>query len=146
MLEGMRKARDRFRWDYYGSPEAVIERRRNAMALFISDFQASPTEGRYVAAGLPNLPFQSESFDLVLCSHLLFLYSEELDTDMHLTSLRELLRVGREVRIFPLLDMDGHPSRHLEACMRTPLPAHIDLITVPFEFRLGDSRMLRLTR
>ncbi len=100
MLEGTRRARDRFRWDYYGSPEGVVERRRDVLAAFISDFQASTHAGCYIAAHLPELPFQSESFDLVLCSHLLFLYSDELDTDMHITSLREMLRVGREVRLF----------------------------------------------
>lgn len=146
ILAGVRKARARFRWDYYGTPEAIIERRRNVLAAFIADFQASTPARRYVAASLPELPFQSESFDLVLCSHLLFLYSDELDLDMHLASLQEMLRVGREVRIFPLLDMDGRPSEHLEASIRAlRVSAHVDLLPVPFEFRLGDSRMLRLT-
>ena len=147
MLEGMQKAHDRFRWDYYSSPESVVARRREVLAAFIADFQASTQAGRYVAACLPELPFQSESFDLVLCSHLLFLYSKELDRDIHLASLREMLRVGREVRVFPLLDMDGRLSAHLEASVRTlRVSAHVDLIPVPFEFRQDDSRMLRLTR
>ena len=29
MLEGMREAQDRFRWDHYGGAEAVVERRRD---------------------------------------------------------------------------------------------------------------------
>ena len=29
MLAGMQKARDRFKWDYYGSPEGVVQRRRD---------------------------------------------------------------------------------------------------------------------
>src|SRR5687768_13400272 len=37
-------------------------------------------------------------------------------------------------------------SVHLEACICAPLSAHVDLIPVSFEFRLGDSRMLRLAR
>jgi hypothetical protein len=99
-----------------------------------------------VAASLPELPFPSETIDLALCANLLFMYSEELDLDMHVASLRELLRVGREVRIFPLLDMDGHPSVHLEASVRAlQTSAHVELVPVPFEFRRGDSRMLRLT-
>ncbi len=147
MLEGMQKAHDRFRWDHYGSPENVIERRREALAAFIADFQSPARAGHYVAASLPELPFQLETFDLVLCANLLFLYSEELDLDLHLASLREMLRVGREVRVFPLLDMDGRPSVHLEASVRAlQASEHVELVPVPFEFRRGDSRMLRLTR
>jgi len=147
MLDGMQKARDRFRWDHYGSPENVIEQRRKALTTFIADFQSPAPRGRYVAACLPELPFQSGSFEIVLCSHLLFLYSEELDSDAHVAALREMLRVGREVRVFPLLDMDGRPSVHLDAIVCALQPsAHVELVPVPFEFRRGDSRMLRLTR
>ena len=146
MLEGMRRAYDRFRWDHYGNPEAVVERRRAAMTTFISDFQTPRRAGRYVAARLPELPFRSDSFDLVLCAHLLFLYSDELETDVHVASLREMLRVGREVRVFPVLDMDGNRSKHLDACIQVLQPvAKVELVRVPFEFRYGDSTMLRLT-
>jgi hypothetical protein len=57
-----------------------------------------------------------------------------------------MLRLGREVRVFPLLDMDGHPSVHLEASVGVlQTLAHVELVPVPFEFRRGDSQMLRLT-
>jgi ubiquinone/menaquinone biosynthesis C-methylase UbiE len=142
----MQKARDRFRWDRDGGPENVIHKRRDALGIFIADFQSPHPVGRYVAASLPELPFPSESFDLVLCSHLLFLYSDELDADMHIDSIREMLRVGQEVRIFPLLDMDGRPSRHLDAAVRELRKSvNVQLMPVPFEFRHGDSRMLRVT-
>ena len=72
MLAGMQKARDRFKWDYYGSPKDVVQRRRDVLTAFIADFQSVTRSGRYVSASLPELPFLSESFDLVLCSHLLF--------------------------------------------------------------------------
>ena len=87
MLAGMRKARDRFKWDYYGSPEDVVRRRRDVLTAFVADLQAETRSGRYVSAGLPNLPFLPGSFDLVLCSHLLFLYSAEFDTETHLAFL-----------------------------------------------------------
>ncbi|MCE2448991.1 MAG: hypothetical protein J4F35_11580 [Candidatus Latescibacteria bacterium] len=86
MLAGMQ-------WDYYGSPEGVVQRRRDVLTAFIADFQVATRSGRYVSACLPELPFLSASFDLVLCSHLLFLYSAEFDAEMHLSFLRELLRV-----------------------------------------------------
>ena len=49
MLAGMRKARDRFKWDYYGSPEDVVQHRRDVLTAFIADFQAATRSGRYVA-------------------------------------------------------------------------------------------------
>ena len=146
MLAGMRKARDRFKWDYYGSPEDVVQRRRDVLTAFIADFQAATRSGRYVSACLPELPFLSESFDLVLCSHLLFLYSAEFDSEMHLSFLREMLRIGREVRVFPLLDMDGKLSAHLEDTIQAlRVSTHVELVPLSFEFRSGDSKMLRLT-
>ena len=146
MLAGMRKARDRFKWGYYGSPEEVVQRRREVFTAFISDFRTASRIGLYVSARLPDLPFLSKSFDLVLCSHLLFLYSAELDSESHLSFLREMLRVGREVRVFPLLDMDGAPSVHLGGAIQTlRASAHVELVPLSFEFRIGDSKMLRLT-
>jgi len=147
MLAGMIKAYDRFKWDHYRSPEAVVRLRRDVLEAFLSDYASSNGVGRYVAARLPELPFRSGSFDVVLCSHLLFLYSREVDEEMHLACLREMLRVGREVRIFPLLDMDGQSSAHLEPSIQAlRASAHVELVPVPFEFRYGDSRMLRLRR
>lgn len=146
MLAGMQKARDRFKWDYYGSPEDVVQHRRDVLTTFIADFQAATRSGRYVSACLPELPFQSASFDLVLCSHLLFLYSAEFDAEMHISFLLELLRVGREVRVFPLLDMDGNPSAHLDNTIQTlRTSTRVELVPLSFEFRYGDSKMLRLT-
>jgi hypothetical protein len=93
------------------------------------------------------LPFSSDSFDLVVCSHLLFLYSAELSLAAHVASLEEMLGVGKEVRVFPLLDMDGRTSEHLEGCAESlSRAASVEVIDVLYEFRMGDSRMLRLVR
>jgi ubiquinone/menaquinone biosynthesis C-methylase UbiE len=147
MLQGMQKARHRFEWDRYGSPENVVQIRRNALSEFAADFRVSGAAGRYIAARLPELPFQADSFDLVLCGHLLFLYSDELDAAMHLACIQEMLRVGPEVRIFPLLDMDGRTSVHLNRITDSLQSiARLDFVSVPFEFRPGDSRMLRIVR
>jgi len=144
MLEGMRRAHSRFRWTEYGSPEAVVEHRREALETFLGDFSNG---GSYVAAALPHLPFIDDAFDLVLCSHLLFLYSEELSSAAHVAFFEEMLRVGREVRVYPLRDMNGQPSRHLDACLAALSDtAKAEIVAVPYEFRVRDSRMLKLSR
>jgi hypothetical protein len=43
--------------------------------------------------------------------------------------------------------MDGVRSTHLDGCIAALEPeAAVEVAPVPFEFRIGDSRMLRLTR
>lgn len=143
---GMELARDRFVWDYYRSPDRVLAMRKAAFERFSLDRAEAPP-GRYVDASLPVLPFDDDAFDLATCSHLLFLYSAQLSLRFHIDSLRELLRVAPEVRVFPLLDLDGRPSRHIDAV--TAALSDIAVIArepVAFEFQKGAREMLRLRR
>lgn len=147
MREGMRLAAYRFKWNFYGSEEAVHRRRREALDLFVADFERR-RGSRYVEAALPDLPFADDVYDLALSSHFLFLYGDELDCDFHVAAVRELARVAREVRIFPLINLDGRPSSHLPTVM-TELEAgglFPELATVPFEFQIGATQMLRVRR
>ena len=99
-------------------------------------------------AGLPALPFDDGAFDLALCSHFLFLYSQQLDEAFHLASMRELCRVAREVRVFPLLALGAQPSPHVgpvtEALEANGFEARVE--RVPYEFQRGGNQMLRVTR
>ena len=92
---------DRFVWDWYGSRERRDVMRRQAVVRFAADIATSP--GRYVAGALPRLPFRDRSFDLVVCSHLLFTWADLLGLEWHRAAVLELTRVGREVRIFPVV-------------------------------------------
>lgn len=148
MRTGMHRAAYRFRWDYYGSEEAVHRLRREALELFLADFEAGKRDGRYVTAALPALPFPDDSFRLALSSHLLFLYGDELDFAFHLLAMRELLRVAREVRVFPLVNLDGRPSSHLPCILRALAEEGVrpELVDVPFEFQKGAKQMLKVSR
>lgn len=53
---------------------------------------------------LPNLGFGNGVFDLALCSHFLFTYSEQLSIDFHVAAIGEMFCVAGEARIFPLLN------------------------------------------
>lgn len=147
MREGMRAAAYRFKWDFYGSEEAVHRRRRTALELFLADLDEKRGT-RYVAAELPELPFADRTFDLALSSHLLFLYGDDLDCDFHIAAVLELARVAREVRIFPLVNLDGRPSSHLPAVMASLAKAGLlaETVPVPFEFQIGATKMLRVRR
>jgi SAM-dependent methyltransferase len=88
-------------WTYHATAADLRSHRLATSERFLSDFAADRVRGRYIAAALPSLPFKSDSFDLALCSHLLFSWSGVLDLAFHRAALAEMLRVAREVRIFP---------------------------------------------
>lgn len=100
-IEAVRLVPSHWTWSYSSDPEQLRELRTRTAADFLADYPRGVREGRYVAAWLPDLPFASGSFDLVLCSHLLFSWSTVLGVEFHLAAIAEMLRVGREVRIFP---------------------------------------------
>ena len=118
--------------------------RMAAMVDFLSDYPTGMTEKRYVDGELPHLPFPDKTFDLALCSHLLFLYSEQLSEDFHVESIKELCRVAHEVRIFPLLELGSRKSRHVES-VRARLTAEgyaVSIDPVPYEFQRGGNQMM----
>ncbi|WP_246320389.1 class I SAM-dependent methyltransferase [Paenibacillus qinlingensis] len=103
----MAKLTDVYDWTFYGSVEQHRAGRIHALERFVEDFSSAEGSARYHTAALPSLPFEAESFDLVMCSHFLFLYEEQFDYAFHVEAVRELLRVckpGGEVRIYPLLN------------------------------------------
>lgn len=102
-----------FDWSYMGTPAAFTRSFELAAELFLTDYR--PDGRRYVAASLPTLPFDDDSFRLALCSHLLFCYPEYLTYAEHLASVLELVRVASdEVRIYPLVDTAGMPYPRME--------------------------------
>ena len=147
VMAGALAARGQYLWNEIPSPEALKERRLAAMALFLEDYAAGRAAGRYLNESLPALPFKARAFELALSSHLLFLYSAHLDEDFHLRAIREMCRVAKEARIFPLVDLDGNPSPHLEpvlAALRQQ-GCGVWVEPVPYEFQRGANRMLRVS-
>ena len=148
MLAELEKNVDDFAWDFIRSPQDLGQRRRKAKELFIEDYQTGAAEGRYIAASLPQLPFADNTFDLALSSHFLFLYSQHLTLDFHRQSIPEMLRVAREARIFPLLQLGGAPSPYIETITRElrNIQYSVDRCKVDYEFQKGGNEMLRIWR
>jgi hypothetical protein len=143
---------DRYVWDFFRNPDELGQQRLAAMRLFLSDFERGKAEGRYVAASLPNLPLADGAFQLALVSHLLFLYSEHLNAADHIACAFELLRVAREVRIFPLVTIHHGWSPHVEP-VRSALEAagyKVEIVTSLYEFQRAENhagnRMMRIYR
>jgi hypothetical protein len=146
ILEQTRQNRDDFVWKEFASVEALGWARLRAMVRFLRDYPTGRESGRYLAAELPKLPFEQGAFDLALCSHLLFLYSDQLGEQFHVDAVAELCRVADEVRIFPLVTLGNHPSPHIEAVVRAAERSgrRVSIERVPYEFQRGGNEMLRI--
>ena len=147
VLEQAQQNAHEFVWDdAIPDVDALGRVRMAAMTLFLDDYEQGRREGRYVVAGLPSLPFADGAFDLALCSHFLFLYGQQRDAAFHLASMRELCRVAREVRVFPLLALGGQPSPHVDSVhdALTAQGCQVTIERVPYEFQRGGNEMMRV--
>jgi SAM-dependent methyltransferase len=135
---------DRFEWTWYGTRSRRTAMRAGAVERFVADLGARPSQ--YVAAALPDLPFADDSFDLVLCSHLLFTWADQFDQRWHRTALLEMARVARrEVRVFPLvLQGTGEPLAFLPAlCEELETAGYrTEQRKLPYRFQRGANHML----
>jgi hypothetical protein len=117
------------------------------MRDFLSDYEQGKRDGRYIPAQLPVLPFASVSFDMALCSHFLFFYSDHLSLPFHQQAVDELCRVAHEVRIFPMLTYNA------ELCaLISPLIEHlqkacctVSIERVPYQVQRGGNLMMKIS-
>jgi hypothetical protein len=146
VIDQLHQNKDDYVWENVQSPEDLGQLRMAAMQQFLEDFIQGKEQGRYLTAELPKLPFNSKQFDLALCSHLLFTYSQHLSLEFHLESVLELCRVAAEVRIFPLLDLAGNLSPYLTPVISTLQQQGwmVQIEAVSYEFQKGGNQMLRL--
>jgi hypothetical protein len=144
IIEQTRRNADEFVWTSIPSVEELGRRRMAAMEAFLDDYDAGKAEGRYINGSLPALPFVDDAFALALCSHLLFLYTTQLGADFHQSAVRELCRVAREVRIFPLLALGGGRSPYVDSVADEARAAGFDAFVepVPYEFQRGGNQMM----
>lgn len=146
VLGQVRQHHQQFVWAQISSVEQLAEIRHLAMQRFLADYVMGKQEGRYLDAQLPVLPFADNCFDLALCSHFLFLYSEQFSFALHLQSIVDLCRVATEVRVFPLVDLAGCESTHLSPLLAklAELGYAARIEQVGYEFQRGADRMLRI--
>ncbi|HEX5707407.1 MAG TPA: hypothetical protein VFX96_08935 [Pyrinomonadaceae bacterium] len=148
VISRIKRGRDEYRWEYFDDPRELRRNRLVTMEIFLEDLDRGVAEGRYVREKLPSLSFDEGLFDLALCSHLLFANSDRLSSRFHIQLTRELCRVAKEVRIFPLLSFEGRPSPFVaDVQSRLAAQGHrVELVTVPYEFQRFGNQMMRITK
>lgn len=136
---------DMFVWEYFKNPDELLKHRIVTYKTFISDYRKK-IKNRYIKAELPGLPFKDNEFSLVLSSHFLFLYDDRLDYECHINSINEMLRVAEEIRIFPLVGLNGKKSvfvdKITEDCQHIGVQSEIT--KVPYEFMCSGNEMMKI--
>lgn len=143
VMEQMRLNKENYVWTSIKSLEELENTRMSAMRKFLEDYDKGKREGRYVFHELPNrLPFENSYFDLGLSSHFLLMYTA-LGYDFHIAAITEMLRACREIRIFPIVDLDAEKTE-----LTSKVIAHfrknfrVDIVKTDYEFQKGDNKML----
>ena len=144
VLRQTRANQDKFIWEAIKSPDELGRIRMEAMRRFLASYEEGKAQGKYIPGELPELPFDVQSFDIALSSHFLFLHTDNLTFEFHLAAIREMLRVAREVRIFPLLDVNARESRYLAGVLEAFREYKPEIRQVDYEFQRGGNKMLML--
>jgi hypothetical protein len=144
----LKSTREDYKWSFFKSPDEYRKYRIETLEKFIADYDLGRTEGRYLAGELPSLDIEDSSFDLALCSHFLFLYTEQLNYDFHLAAIKEILHIANEIRIFPLLDLKLNRSVYLDPVMRKLESdgLSVGITKVDYEMQPGGNIMLSIVK
>ncbi len=110
MVEQLMSEKERYTFDREGGFENLISQRRKGLDIFFADYVKGKKQGRYQGVVEYQLPFDDFRFNYALVSHYLFAGLDEQHLDFHLEIIKELARVAKEVRIFPLIDRYGQTS------------------------------------
>jgi len=146
VIDQTRENEDKFVWNKMKDIEHLGRIRMAAMKEFLADYDVGKNEKRYVFGELPTLPFKDNQFDLALSSHFLFLYTHNLSLEFHIQSINEMLRISKEVRIFPLLDVNSTRSAYVDKIINiyTEMNYYVEEVKVDYEFQKGGNTMLRI--
>lgn len=146
-MEHLQKVQNNYNWNYFKDIEGLRRHRLSALEDCTNDMRKSSE--RYIPVTLPSLPFRNEEFNFVLSAHFLFMYADRLDYQFHIETLNELLRItNEEVRIFPLVDLEGKKYEHLDTLIRdlTEKGYTVEEVKVPYEFQINANSMLKIKK
>ncbi|MCM3172692.1 SAM-dependent methyltransferase [Paenibacillus sp. MER 99-2] len=144
-IENIGKVKQNYVWNYFKTVDELRSSRMGALTDCTDDMCVN--SNRYLAATLPQLPFQHNQFDITLSAHFLFMYSDRLDLSFHQATIRELMRVTRkEIRVFPILDLASERSTHLDPIINLIEEAgwNYEIQNTGYEFQRNVKQLLRI--
>ena len=143
VMQQMKENMDNYVWTHIKDLDELECIRMSAMRMFLSDYEQGKKEGRYIFHELPvRLQYEAESFDIGLSSHFLLMYTA-LGYDFHIQSITEMLRVCKEIRIFPIVDLDANKTDLIKNVIDYfQKDYNTSIVTTDYEFQKGDNKML----
>jgi hypothetical protein len=142
VLNQTRKNKEKFKWDRIESVDELGRVRMGAMELFLDSYEQGKLDKKYMPGSLPNLPFADNEFEISLSSHFLFLYTDNLSYGFHVEAINEMLRVSKEARIFPMLDVNASKSPYVERIIAEFQMEEIEIRKVDYEFQIDGNELL----
>lgn len=147
VMQQMKENMDNYVWENIRNLNELENLRMSAMRLFLSDYDCGKAENRYIFHALPEkLPYNDNTFDIGLSSHFLMMYTS-LGYDFHIKAISEMLRVCREVRIFPIVDLDANKTSLINDVL-SYFNNHYttEIVTTNYEFQKGENKLLIITK
>lgn len=142
VLRQTARNKEKFIWNTIKSVDELGRIRLDAMKIFMDSYEAGKRDKKYIPGELPHLPVVDKVFDLALSSHFLFLYTDNLSYAFHVEAINEMLRVAEEIRIFPLLDVNGVKSPYVQKILADFKTKTIEIRKVNYEFQREGNELL----
>ena len=143
ILKQMSENTENYVWTKIKDLKQLENIRMSAMRKFLKDYERGRAENRYICHQLPDkADYPDNSFDIGLSSHFLLMYTA-LGYDFHIAAINEMLRLCKEVRIFPLCDLDGNYAELIGKVIEYFGRRYkIEIKETDYEFQKGASRLL----
>lgn len=143
VMQQMRENINNYVWTNIKNLEELENIRMSAMRSFLSDFEKGKQDGRYIYHELPNrLIYADDSFDIGLSSHFLLMYTV-LGYEFHIQAMTEMLRVCKEIRIFPIVDLDANKTDLISKVINYfEKRYNVEIRKTQYEFQKGDNNLL----
>lgn len=143
VMEQMKENTENYVWTNIRSLDELENIRMSAMRLFLADYEQGRKEYRYIYHELPDrLPYEDNTFDIGLSSHFLLMYTA-LGFDFHIQAIKEMLRVCKEIRIFPVVDLDANKSDLIADVIRYFTDCyHVEIRETGYEFQKKANKLL----
>ncbi len=145
VIQQVKATSENWVWTYHKLAEGLRKNREKALRTFVKDYDSGKQQGRYTIGELPKLHgIKNQSYDLALCLHFLFLYSDHFDCAFHQSAIHEMLRIASEIRVFPLVTLSGEYSPYVEPIIQA-LRANgftVGIKKVAYELQRGGNEML----
>ena len=147
VMKQMSENMENYVWNKTKSLEELESIRMSSMKLFLQDYEQGVKDKRYICHELPDrIDYPNDSFDIGLSSHFLLMYTS-LGYDFHIAAISEMLRVCKQVRIFPLCDLDSSASEMIDRVIDFFRKSYdVDIRYTNYEFQKGANKLLVINK